>query len=116
METSIGPDANVLAAVGYVIWILGVLFFFVEEDNDFVRFHGLQSAVLGVALFVVFFAVNTFLFVVSLVSDLLGFLLGLFTPLIGLAWFLVVLFMAYKAYQGERYRLPVLGDFVEGQL
>ncbi|PSQ18587.1 hypothetical protein BRD00_04675 [Halobacteriales archaeon QS_8_69_26] len=120
MHTSIGPDANILAAVGYVFWILAVLFFFIEDESDFLRFHALQAAVLGVVLFVVFMVAQVALFfltvILSFVSDVLGSLLGLLFPLIGLGVFLVLLFGAFKAFQGERYKFPLIGDFVEGQI
>lgn len=120
MQTSIGPDANLLAAVGYVVWIAAVLFYFIEEDSDFLRFHALQSALLGVVLGIVFFVaqigIGIFSFILSIFSDTLGFLVGLLTPLVGLLSFLIIAFMAFKAFQGERYKVPVLGDFVEGQI
>ena len=43
-----GLDPNIAAAISY-IWIVGVIFFILEKENKFVRFHALQSILFGVA-------------------------------------------------------------------
>src|SRR5215831_21350060 len=41
--SSIGLEANVAAGLGYLIPLIGLIFFFIEKSNRFVRFHGAQS-------------------------------------------------------------------------
>src|SRR5258708_7717467 len=45
--TSLGMDANVAAGLSY-IWIIGLIFFFVEKTNRFVKFHAAQAILLGI--------------------------------------------------------------------
>ena len=43
-----GLDPKVAAALSY-IWIVGLIFFFIEKENRFVRFHAMQSIIFGIA-------------------------------------------------------------------
>ena len=43
-----GMDPKVAGAISY-IWIVGLIFFFLEKENRFVRFHAMQSILFGVA-------------------------------------------------------------------
>lgn len=99
-------DPNLAAALAYVGGaVTGIIFLLVENENRYVRFHAMQSAV-------------TFLGVL-IVHLILG---GL--PLIGWALYLpfilgvVVLWfvLMFKALRGEQYKLPYIGDWVEQQL
>jgi uncharacterized membrane protein len=105
-NTVLGVTENLEGLLCYALgWVTGLVFLFVEKNNAYVRFHALQSlvtfGVLHVASFVMVF--------IPFLGWLVGFLAGL------LSLFLWV-FMMIKAYKGERYKLPVAGDFVEQQL
>ena len=54
--SSIGMDPKVSAGLGYLIGILAIVFFFIEKQNRFVRFHALQAILLGVSIFVLYIA------------------------------------------------------------
>ncbi len=104
--TSLGMDQNVEGLLCYLVgFITGILFFVLEKDNSFVRFHAMQSII-------------TFggIFVLSLVLGLIpivGWILALFLPFVAIIlWILLMV----KAYQGERYKLPVIGDMAEKQI
>src|SRR6478609_8888883 len=43
-----GLDPKVAAAISY-IWIVGLIFYFIEKENKFVRFHAMQSILFGIA-------------------------------------------------------------------
>jgi len=49
-------------------------------------------------------------------SGMIAGLLSLVMVLIQLVMFVLWLFLMYKAYSGEMYKLPVVGDFVESKL
>jgi len=106
-KTSIGLDSNVAGALAYALgWISGLAFLLTERENRFVRFHALQSTIAFGALSVAW--------MVSLSIPVFGWLLAfvIIPPLsIGL-W----LFMMFKAYQGERFKLPVAGDMAEQRI
>lgn len=122
-----GLDRNLAGALSYLLGLVtGIVFFVIDEDDSFVRFHAAQSIVASLALFVISI-------VLSILSSLLvgllvlGGLAGggvggaavvatLFTLLwtgFSLVVLVLWLFLMYKAYQGDRYRLPVIGSLAE---
>jgi uncharacterized membrane protein len=126
-----GLEPNIAAALSY-IWIVGVIFFILEKENRFVRFHALQSILFGVANTIIMFLlaiVAVFLTVVfsigaaaassgggggiaTLVS-LLVWVIWLIFWFIGLAMFVGLIIAAVKAYQGQKFKLPIIGNMAE---
>lgn len=99
-KTSTGFDANVAAALSYLVgFVTGAIFLVVEKDNRFVRFHALQSTLLFAGLVLINVLLN--------IVPLLGFLLSVFVllPASAVLWLL----MMFKAYQGEEFKLPLVG-------
>ena len=107
------PNSRFVAALSYLLGaITGVIFLYVEpySRDDFVRFHARQSIIFSIAWFAVQIIAGVFIAVMPQpISRLLHFLLSIFN--IGIAIFWVILM--YKAYSGERYRLPELADWAE---
>lgn len=102
-KSSLGLDANLVAALSYVFGLLsGVIVFLLEKQSRLVRFHALQSILLSAALFVAFIVVG--------VIPVIG------APLRVLLWFgslVVWVLLMVKAFQGEMFKLPGLGDLAE---
>jgi len=99
-KTGLGLPKNTAAALSYVgLWITGIIMLLIEKD-PFVRFHAMQS--------IIVFGLLTVIWVFPL--------FWLLTPLIGLVGFILWLLLIYKAYQGEEFKLPVVGDFAKKQL
>ncbi|MFB6139663.1 MAG: DUF4870 domain-containing protein [Halosimplex sp.] len=106
-------EPTVAAALAYVFAPLsGVVVLLLEGDDDFVRFHSIQGIGFGatvVGVWVVLGVVMGVLTAIPFVGDLFAILALPLNGLVGLAamggWLLLIL----KAYQGERYGLPVLG-------
>lgn len=94
-------EPNVVAAFSYILPpITGIIFFLLEKKSKFVRFHALQSVLLGAVLI----ALNI------LISNLRFMYIGLLIyPLYTLAGFGLWLLMIWKAYQYEEFALPVIG-------
>lgn len=106
-KSTTGFDPNVAAALSYVLgWITGVVFLIVERDSPFVRFHAMQSTIVFLALSV--------LCILLQAIPILGMLIAVFLviPFSAVLW-LVLLF---KAYQGERFKVPVAGDMAEQRM
>src|SRR5690625_222003 len=105
-ETSIGLDQNITGLLCYLFgFITGIIFLIVEKDNKFVKFHAFQSTIVFTFLFVLAFVFTRIPFI--------GWLIGLsLTPF----YFLVWIFLMYKAYKNEMFKLPVVGDLAEKQL
>ena len=104
-----GLSDNLAAAVAYVTIIPAIIFLILEPYNriPLVRFHSFQSIGLAACAFILRLAITFLPFswmVYSLLSAVIG--LGLF-----IAWLVAIL----KAYKGEFYKLPVIGDFAEKQ-
>ena len=92
---------NVRGVLCYVLGFLsGIFFLLTEKENKFVRFHAMQSTMVFLGL------------TVLMMIPFLGWMLSvLIAPLSLLLW----LFLMYKAYQGEKFKLPVIGDLAEKQ-
>ncbi|MBI4597810.1 MAG: DUF4870 domain-containing protein [Candidatus Omnitrophica bacterium] len=104
-KSSTGMQTNFAALLSYVLGIItGLVFFLVEKDSKFVKFHAMQSICFSIALFVL-------TFVLALIP-ILGWL-ALFVVQIG-ALVLWIICMV-KAYQGQWYKLPVIGEFAAKQ-
>ena len=102
-------DPRLSAVLAYLFWIVGgILFLAVEKTNQIVRFHAAQSIVLAVAEIVIWVVLTILAFIPGL-----GFLFGMLHLVVWLAFFLLWLFMMYKAYSLERYKLPIIGDYAE---
>lgn len=120
-RSSRSSDSNILAALSYILGILlpvvGVLvpliIFFVKKEDKFVRFHALQTIAYWVALFVIFVALTIISGVIALASAGIGGILAFCQLPLGLVFFLYTFYLAYMAFQGKMYYIPVIGNFVE---
>lgn len=92
-------NQNTNAALTYLAgWITGLVFLLIEKENDFIRFHAAQSLLtFGVLNLVAFIP-----FLGWVASLLIG-------PLALVLWIVLMV----KAYQGERFKLPLVGDYAE---
>lgn len=104
---------NVLGAVAYITVIPAIIFLLLEpyNRNRFVRFHSLQCLMLAAVSFAIYMVELilaiplAFLPVVgTILSIVMGF--AIFFGLV-IAWIMAVI----KAYNGEEYRLPIIGDY-----
>lgn len=104
-KTSLGLEAHVVGLLCYLGgFITGILFYVLEKQNRFVRFHAVQSIVTFGALAVFQIAAGFLTF--------LGFLL----PLMSLVSFILWVMLMVKAWQGEMFRLPLAGEIAEKQI
>lgn len=110
-KSSTGLDANVAALLCYVLtWVTGLVFFLIEKDSRYVRFHAMQAILLGVAVFVIGLVFNIFLGVVATISGLLASLLGLLWLVVVIGFIILWVLCLVKAYQGQTFKLPIIGD------
>lgn len=115
-STSIGLEQNLAAVLCYLLgWLTGLIVIRMEKENDFVRFHAMQSIVIFGGLTwaaILFFSVSLLLVEVPNI----GVIVWLFW-VFGWLWvFLVLVFwvlLMVKAYRGERYKFPWAGNFAE---
>ena len=97
-NTTTGLDPKVAAALSYVLgWITGLIFLLIEKD-EYVRFHAIQSILTSVAI-TIFYSLPP--------------VYHTFGGLISLLSFILFVFLIVKAAQGEKYKLPLIGDYAE---
>jgi uncharacterized membrane protein len=111
-------DENIVAALCYLVGVLtGVLFLVLEpyNRNPVIRFHAFQSIFAWIAAIVAGMVLST----VSYAVVALPFIGWLIYILLWTAFSLGVLglwvFLMYKAYNKERFVLPVVGAWAEKQ-
>ncbi len=96
-KSSTGLNKNTAGALAYVLGpVTGVVFLILEKD-PYVRFHAMQSIVVFIGLFILQWVLGFTIILLPLVS------------LIGILLFVLWLLMIYKAWQGEKWEVPVLG-------
>lgn len=107
------PQANIFAALTYLLgFVTGLIFLYLEPYNqdEFVRFHARQSIGFSVAWFAIGVVFGVF---IAVLPHGLGALLNFILTLIDIALAVFWVFLMYKAYNGERYRIPELADIVD---
>lgn len=107
-----GLADNVAGALAYVTIIPAILFLVLEPFNKkrFIRFHSFQCLFFAIAWTVLWI-------VLAFIGHIpfLGWATLLLWPLVGLAGFVIWLILVIKAYQGQMFKLPVIGDMAEQQ-
>ena len=110
VQTASAPAAagltdNMAGALAYVTIIPAIVFLLLEPFNKkrFVRFHAFQSIFVYIAWIII-----------GIGLSFIGFIPMLWT-FVRLALFVTLLILALKAYQGQMFKLPVIGDIAEQQ-
>jgi uncharacterized membrane protein len=112
IKSSTGLDSNIAGLLSYVLgWITGLIFFLLEEKDEFVRFHAMQSIIVFGAITVVEIVLGLFRLI-----PYVGVLFLVLQSLVGLIAFVLWVVLMVKAYQGARYKLPWAGELAEKYL
>ena len=99
-------NENLMGAVSYLLgFVTGIIMLLVEKQSRFVRFHAMQSTMLFGGLFVVNIALGFI--------PILGWLVGLILSFVA---FILWIILMWKAFQGEMYKVPYIGEMAEKQL
>jgi len=94
-KSSTGLEENIAGLLSYVVgWVTGLIFFLIEKDSRFVKFHAMQSIITFMTVFIL-----SWIPFLNIVVGILALVL----------WILLMI----KAYQGEKFKLPVIGDLAE---
>lgn len=110
--TTGGLADNVAGLLAYVTIIPSIIFLVIEpyNKNRFIRFHSFQNIFFWIAWIILSIALG----IIGQIP-VLGWMTLFLWPIIGLAGFIVWLVLMLKAYQGQMYKLPVIGDMAEKQ-
>jgi len=113
-----GIDENVAGLLCYLFhWISGLVFLLIDK-RSFVRFHAAQSIAFNIAavgLGIAFgIALAIFGWLVILIRlPFLAFLIFPIWLLFGIGMFATWIFLMYKAFKNEKFKLPIIGNMVE---
>lgn len=89
----VSQDSKLFGALSY-LWLLSVVMLILKKDDEFVRFHAKQGTVIFVASIILWFIpiIGWLMQIAVLVGVVIGFL---------------------KAYSGERFKMPLIGDLAD---
>jgi uncharacterized membrane protein len=107
-----GLADNVAGALAYLTIIPAIVFLVLEPFNKkrFIRFHAFQCIFFAIAWTVLWIGLA---FIGHI--PFLGWATVLLWPLVSLIGFVIWLILVLKAYQGQMFKLPVIGDMAEQQ-
>lgn len=113
-KTALFPE-KVAAALAYFTLVPAILFLSIEpyNKNQFVRYHSVQCLLVWAAAIlaaIVLKVVGLVLFLIPVAGPLLVFLAWVVAALASLLLWLVLI---VKAFQGELFQLPLLGNIAE---
>ena len=124
-KSSMNMEENVASALCYVLtWVTGIIFLLMEKENKTVKFHAWQSILTFIPLMILGWIFTGPLGVSWTQSGAYGYpysvaSLSIFYY-IGLLFYLIMfilwIILMLKAYQGEKFKLPIVGDMAENQV
>ena len=124
-KTALGLDSNVGALICYLgnlVCALGLIYSIIvlvtDKSNRLPRFHAFQSIFLTVAMIAIMIPLYIVMFVGVFIDAGIGFpiisgLMSLLMMIIGIGSLVFVVLAAIKAYNGEFYKIPVIGNLAE---
>lgn len=102
-NTDTGIKANIAGLLAYLLgFVSGLVFLLIEKNNKFVRFHAMQSIIVFCGLFLARY--------ILLPIPFLGMVANGVLSVAGVALWVILM---VKAYQGEKFKLPWVGDIAE---
>lgn len=111
-SSSIGIDPKIAAALSYIP-IVGLIFYILEHNSAYVKFHSAQATILHVAMIVlgiVIGIINIILGFIPLIGALIIVLLRIAQ---GVGSLLLMITGGVQAWQGRRYAFPIIGVWAE---
>ena len=109
---STGLPANIAAALACIPLVGGLIFWFLEKHDNFVRFYAMQSIIFG-GVWVVFNIISRIVFAIfssiPALGSLLVFLWAIIQALVHLAFLVIMVIAMIKAFSGSRWEIPYIG-------
>ena len=109
------PGDRLIAASAYITFLPAIIFLLIVpfKHNRFVRFHSFQSIFLTLATIAATIAMRILYSVLTFIP-VAGYLLAWLACAVALlGWGILWLVVIVKALQGETFRVPWIGSFVE---
>ena len=116
---STGMEENVAAALCYFFGLIsGVLFLVMEpyNKNKTIRFHAFQSIFFSIGAIVLNITVSiVFAIMRGILPYSMWIIFSMLSLLLSLCFLALWIFLMYKAYNRERFKIPIIGDLAEKQ-
>lgn len=124
-KTALGLDTNVgalLCYLGNLVCALGLIYSIIvivqDKTNKLTRFHAFQSVLLSAAGLVIGIPLYIIIFIGAFIDAQIGLpivsgLVSLLLFIFGIAMFIFVIMAAIKAYNGQIYKIPVIGNLAD---
>ena len=113
-----GMADNVASALCYLFSVLtGILFLVLEpyNKNKGIRFHAFQAIFLGVACIAIWIALMIVNFLLVMLGSLGAMLITLLWYVFVIGYWVVAIMLMVKAYQNQKWVLPIIGPLAEKQ-
>jgi uncharacterized membrane protein len=108
-NSSLGMKENIAGLVSYLgFWVTGIIFFVLEKQNRFVKFHAVQSLVTFASLFITLTIFNIFCRI-----PIIGIFFWILSFINYLAIFILWIAGMISSYQGKTVKFPLFGDIAE---
>jgi uncharacterized membrane protein len=108
-KSSTGLESNIGGLLSYLVgWITGLIFFLIEQEDEYVRYHAMQS--------IIFFGAITVIQIVLIILAFIPYIGLIFLILQYIVWLFAVvmwIILMVRAYQGARIKLPIAGSLAE---
>ncbi len=109
-----GLAPNIASLLCYICTpITGIIFILLEKEDKEVQFHAWQATTFGLGYIAVVISLEIFSAILGAIVSFIGVVVGLLVPLAGLIAFIIWIIALIKAYQGEHWKIPYIGDFAE---
>ncbi len=107
-----GLPSNIAGLLCYICMpITSIIFLLIEKQNADVKFHAWQGTIFGVGFIAASILLQILAAIFGAIASILGILIGFFIPILGIIGFIVWVVCLIKSYQGERWHIPIVGDF-----
>jgi uncharacterized membrane protein len=99
-----------MAAVTYLLgFITGVIFLLVEKKDKFIRYHAYQSTAVSILWLAAVIVLGIILLPIPILKNLVNLLLWI-------GWIILWISLMIRAFNGEKYKLPYVGEWAEKQV
>jgi uncharacterized membrane protein len=104
-KTNTGIQQNLAGLLCYLVWwITGIIFLILEKENQFIRFHAVQSII-------TFGAIS----IIQIILPFIPVIGGILAYIVWVLSFILWIVLMFKAYQGQKFKLPIAGDIADNQ-
>src|SRR5262245_45335827 len=113
---STGMSNNVAGALCYLFtWVTGLIFLLIEpyKNDKTVRFHAFHSLFFVVGMIAVYIGMIVLRMILAVIH--LGLLMLPIWAILGLGIFATWVFLMFKAYNNQIFKLPIIGDLAAKQ-